>query len=61
MKKITVKKPWGLFIQVTHNQKSTVKILEVNPDEMLSLQSHKKEMNFGIFLKELLRLSLIIA
>jgi mannose-1-phosphate guanylyltransferase/mannose-6-phosphate isomerase len=35
-----VKKPWGRFIQYTLNQPTTVKILEVNPGEILSLQSH---------------------
>lgn len=51
MKKITVKKPWGLFIQFTHNQKSTVKILEINPGEILSLQSHKKRREFWYVLE----------
>jgi mannose-6-phosphate isomerase len=36
-----VQKPWGLFRQFTHNEMSTVKILEVKPGELLSLQSHK--------------------
>jgi len=46
MKKLTYKKPWGKFIQFTHDQKSTIKILEVNPGEMLSLQSHQKRDEF---------------
>jgi len=33
-------KPWGRFIQYTLNTPTTVKILEVNPGEVLSLQSH---------------------
>jgi len=51
MKKITVKKPWGLFIEFTHNQKSTVKILEIKPGELLSLQSHKKREEFWYVLE----------
>ena len=35
------KKPWGAFEQFTANQISTVKILEVNPQQRLSLQSHQ--------------------
>ena len=46
MKTKTVKKPWGLFTQFTLNEKSTVKILEVKPGELLSLQSHKKRSEF---------------
>jgi mannose-6-phosphate isomerase-like protein (cupin superfamily) len=47
----TVKKPWGSFIQFTHNEKSTVKILIVNPKEMLSLQSHQKRSEFWYVLE----------
>ena len=35
-------RPWGRFRKFTDNQKSTVKIIYVNPNEELSLQSHKK-------------------
>lgn len=42
----TVKKPWGAFLQFTHNKKSTVKILEVKSGEMLSLQSHQRRSEF---------------
>ena len=35
MRTTTVKKPWGSFIQFTHNEKSTVKILVVKPKEMM--------------------------
>lgn len=41
-----IKKPWGSFVQFTHNQKSTVKILRVNPGGILSLQSHRKRSEF---------------
>jgi mannose-6-phosphate isomerase-like protein (cupin superfamily) len=46
MKQFTIKKPWGEFIQFTHDEKSTVKILVVNPGEILSLQSHQKRAEF---------------
>lgn len=35
-------RPWGKFEQYTHNDVSTVKILTLKKDEMLSLQSHEK-------------------
>ena len=34
-------RPWGKFEQFTHDETSTVKILEVNPNQRLSLQSHQ--------------------
>ncbi|HLD79099.1 MAG TPA: HAD-IIB family hydrolase [Candidatus Nanoarchaeia archaeon] len=34
-------RPWGKFEQFTANQPSTVKILEVKPQQRLSLQSHQ--------------------
>ena len=40
--KLTVDKPWGAFVRYTHNQKSTVKLLEVKPNSKLSLQYHHK-------------------
>ncbi len=51
MKKFTIKKPWGSFIQFTHNEKSTVKILEIKPQEMFSLQSHQKREEFWYVLE----------
>ncbi len=33
-------RPWGNFSQYTHNQLSTVKIIEINAGGMLSLQLH---------------------
>ena len=47
----TVNKPWGKFIQFTQNEKSTVKILEVKPGEMLSLQNHRKRAEFWYVLE----------
>lgn len=41
-----IERPWGNFRQFTHNEVSTVKILTVKPNEMLSLQSHKKRAEF---------------
>jgi len=36
-----VKKPWGKFEEYTTNEKTTVKIITVNKEAILSLQSHK--------------------
>jgi mannose-6-phosphate isomerase-like protein (cupin superfamily) len=33
-------RPWGNFTQYTHNQLSTIKIIEINADGILSLQLH---------------------
>jgi mannose-6-phosphate isomerase len=46
VKPFSEKRPWGKFIQFTHDQKSTVKILQVNQGGLLSLQSHKKREEF---------------
>ncbi|HEU0046828.1 MAG: mannose-6-phosphate isomerase [Acidobacteria bacterium] len=34
------RRPWGGFRRYTHNQVSTVKIITVNPGDILSLQYH---------------------
>lgn len=47
-----VKKPWGNFKQFILNEKATVKILEVNPDGVLSLQKHKKRNEMWYFLTD---------
>lgn len=47
-----VKKPWGNFKQFTLNKKSTVKILEINPNQILSLQKHKKRNEMWYFLTD---------
>jgi mannose-1-phosphate guanylyltransferase/mannose-1-phosphate guanylyltransferase/mannose-6-phosphate isomerase len=39
-------RPWGNFRQFTHNIFSTVKIITVKPNEILSLQSHQKRSEF---------------
>jgi mannose-1-phosphate guanylyltransferase/mannose-1-phosphate guanylyltransferase/mannose-6-phosphate isomerase len=41
-----IERPWGNFRQFTHNEISTVKIITVKPNEILSLQSHKKRAEF---------------
>jgi HAD superfamily hydrolase (TIGR01484 family) len=40
-KSIKVDRPWGSFEQFIHNEPSTVKIIEVEPNKRLSLQSHQ--------------------
>ncbi|MDO8593670.1 MAG: phosphomannose isomerase type II C-terminal cupin domain [bacterium] len=39
-------RPWGNFERFTLNEKSTVKIITVNPREEFSLQSHKHRGEF---------------
>ena len=41
-----VERPWGNFRQFTHNKLSTIKIVTVKPNEILSLQSHKNRSEF---------------
>jgi mannose-6-phosphate isomerase-like protein (cupin superfamily) len=45
-----VKRPWGLFKQFVLNKKCTVKIIEVDSGEELSLQLHKKRKEMWYFL-----------
>ncbi len=45
------KRPWGLFRRFTNNTLSTVKIIKVNPNEQLSLQSHTKRSEFWRVIK----------
>lgn len=51
-RKITVSKPWGGFEELTLNEKTTVKILTVNPGEELSLQAHEHRHEWWIVLDE---------
>lgn len=46
MKRFVVNRPWGNFEQFTLNEKTTIKILTVNPKKRLSLQYHKKRKEF---------------
>jgi len=39
-------RPWGFFRRFTDNVSSTVKIITVNPNEELSLQSHNMREEF---------------
>jgi mannose-6-phosphate isomerase-like protein (cupin superfamily) len=44
-------RPWGNFRQFAYNILSTVKIITVKPNEILSLQSHKKRSEFWKIIK----------
>jgi len=45
-----IKKPWGSFDEYTLNERSTVKILTINPGAKTSLQSHKHRKEFWVAL-----------
>ncbi len=46
MNSITTKRPWGSFTRFTNNENSTVKLLNIDKGEELSLQYHKKRSEF---------------
>ena len=46
MESETTKRPWGSFTRFTNNEASTVKLLNVNQGEQLSLQYHNKREEF---------------
>ena len=46
IKKYAEQRPWGKFEQFTHDRVSTVKILEVNPNQAISLQYHRGRSEF---------------
>lgn len=50
MKKVV--RPWGNFKQFVLNKKCTVKILEINPKQKLSLQLHNKRGEMWYFLDD---------
>jgi len=50
MKKVV--RPWGNFKEFVKNKKCTVKILEINPRQELSLQLHNKRSELWYFLDE---------
>lgn len=50
MKKVV--RPWGDFKQFAFNEKCTVKVLTVNPKQMLSLQKHNKRKEMWYFLTD---------
>lgn len=51
MKKLTDNRPWGNFVQYTHNELTTVKILTILPHQELSLQYHAHRKEFWRILK----------
>ncbi len=53
-----VEKPWGEFEQYTLNQKSTVKIITVAPDGMLSSQYHLERDELWVVLDDGARVEL---
>ncbi len=55
---ITVEKPWGNFRQFSLNEQSTVKILTVAPDQLLSGQRHKNRDELWVVLDPGLRVEL---
>ncbi|MBU1052067.1 MAG: phosphomannose isomerase type II C-terminal cupin domain [Nanoarchaeota archaeon] len=46
MKKRVDKKPWGGFVRLTLDEKSTVKILMIKPKQRFSLQYHQNRKEF---------------
>ncbi|UCD04589.1 MAG: phosphomannose isomerase type II C-terminal cupin domain [Candidatus Woesearchaeota archaeon] len=46
MEKYSEKRPWGNFEQFCKNEKCTVKMITVNPNEKLSLQYHNDRDEF---------------
>lgn len=51
MKKYCEKKPWGSFEQFCKNKFCTVKVINVNPNEQLSLQYHNNRDEFWRVIK----------
>ncbi len=45
-KKFVEERPWGKYERFTHNEVSTVKLIYVKPNEILSLQYHKHRAEF---------------
>ena len=50
-KTFQIERPWGNFRQFTKNELSTVKIITVKPNEILSLQTHNKRSEFWHIIK----------
>jgi mannose-1-phosphate guanylyltransferase/mannose-6-phosphate isomerase len=53
-----VKKPWGSFDEYTLNERSTVKILTINPGASTSLQSHRHRKEFWVALDKGIRVQI---
>jgi len=49
---LITKRPWGEFKKFTHNKQSTVKILYVKPNKILSLQYHNHREEMWYFITE---------
>ena len=45
-------RPWGSFRQYAHNEICSVKIITVNPNQMLSSQTHKKRDELWVILDD---------
>jgi mannose-6-phosphate isomerase len=45
-------RPWGKFTQYSHNQQTTVKIIEVKPQQQLSVQRHQNRDELWVALDE---------
>lgn len=50
--RISDERPWGRFTQFCHNQKVTVKIIEVEPWQKLSVQRHQHRDELWVGLDE---------
>ncbi|WP_455370111.1 phosphomannose isomerase type II C-terminal cupin domain [[Eubacterium] cellulosolvens] len=51
-------RPWGRFKQYACNEKCSVKIITVNPNQMLSSQAHKKRDELMVILDDELKVEL---
>jgi mannose-1-phosphate guanylyltransferase/mannose-6-phosphate isomerase len=51
-------RPWGSFKQYACNEKCSVKIITVNPNQMLSSQTHKKRDELMVILDDGLKVEL---
>jgi len=51
-------RPWGNFKRYAHNEECTVKIIEVEPNQMLSKQAHKQRDELWVIIDDGLRVEL---
>ncbi len=51
-------RPWGNFKQYVYNEECTVKIITVDPNQMLSNQAHKKRDELWVIIDDGLRVEL---
>ena len=51
-------RPWGHFKRFTYNEKCTVKIITVNPNQVLSKQVHKNRDELWVIIDKGLRVEL---